>query len=145
MTNNELCHFGIKGQKWGVRRYQNEDGTRTSLGRDRRRSGKITKAVEKRRQDVKAYKKRIKRIDKMSDEEIANRIKRLENEMKLKDLERQKMIPGGKVVADILASSGKSAAIKVATAGLTVVGLAVVKKMFGPDMALKVDRYIKKK
>ena len=36
MTNNELCHFGIKGQKWGVRRYQNEDGTRTPLGKKRR-------------------------------------------------------------------------------------------------------------
>ena len=24
---NELMHFGVKGQKWGVRRYQNPDGT----------------------------------------------------------------------------------------------------------------------
>ena len=28
-----LCHHGIKGQKWGVRRYQNEDGTLTALGK----------------------------------------------------------------------------------------------------------------
>lgn len=31
---NELYHHGIKGQRWGVRRYQNEDGTLTAEGRD---------------------------------------------------------------------------------------------------------------
>ena len=28
-----LAHHGIKGQKWGIRRYQNEDGTLTAEGR----------------------------------------------------------------------------------------------------------------
>lgn len=34
-TSDYLCHWGIKGQKWGVRRYQNKDGTLTSQGRIR--------------------------------------------------------------------------------------------------------------
>ena len=33
--NNELTHWGIKGQKWGVRRYQNKDGSLTAAGRER--------------------------------------------------------------------------------------------------------------
>lgn len=32
---NELYHHGVKGQKWGVRRYQNKDGSRTSAGKAR--------------------------------------------------------------------------------------------------------------
>ena len=33
LISDELYHHGIKGQKWGIRRYQNPDGTLTPLGR----------------------------------------------------------------------------------------------------------------
>lgn len=36
MYENSLCHYGIKGQSWGTRRYQNKDGTYTPLGERRR-------------------------------------------------------------------------------------------------------------
>lgn len=32
---NALMHYGVKGMKWGVRRYQNEDGTLTEAGKKR--------------------------------------------------------------------------------------------------------------
>lgn len=35
METNELYHHGIKGMKWGVRRYQNKDGSLTKAGANR--------------------------------------------------------------------------------------------------------------
>lgn len=46
-----LIHYGIRGQKWGVRRFQNEDGTLTSAGKERyygfRRDKDVEEEVEK--------------------------------------------------------------------------------------------------
>lgn len=46
-----LIHYGIPGQKWGVRRFQNEDGTWTSEGLERRKqlieSGASRKEIRK--------------------------------------------------------------------------------------------------
>lgn len=35
MRYNELTHWGVKGMKWGVRRYQNKDGSLTPAGKKR--------------------------------------------------------------------------------------------------------------
>lgn len=35
MSDNELRHYGIKGMRWGIRRYQNPDGSLTPAGRKR--------------------------------------------------------------------------------------------------------------
>lgn len=44
-----LMHHGIKGQKWGVRQYQNPDGTLTAAGKARygNASGKVEKFARK--------------------------------------------------------------------------------------------------
>ncbi len=42
----ELAHHGIPGQKWGIRRYQNSDGTWTEAGKYRRRVEKYRSTAE---------------------------------------------------------------------------------------------------
>ena len=37
-----LAHHGILGMKWGVRRYQNEDGTLTEAGKSRARDVRLS-------------------------------------------------------------------------------------------------------
>ena len=46
---NELYHHGVKGQRWGVRRYQNSDGSLTDAGKKRvaKLNAKINKADKK--------------------------------------------------------------------------------------------------
>ena len=46
---DELYHHGILGQKWGVRRFQNYDGTLTNKGKNR---------------STRYYKKALNRVDK---------------------------------------------------------------------------------
>ena len=42
----ELYHWGIKGQKWGIRRYQNEDGTLTEAGMRRYKNNPQMKEID---------------------------------------------------------------------------------------------------
>lgn len=37
VNSDELCHYGVKGMKWGIRRYQNADGTLTAAGKKKAR------------------------------------------------------------------------------------------------------------
>lgn len=46
---NEIYHHGIKGQKWGVRRFQNKDGSLTTFGKKRQAQFKAAAEVAKKK------------------------------------------------------------------------------------------------
>lgn len=126
---NELTHWGIKGMRWGIRRYQNKDGTLTTAGKKRytkemaklkeeervaknkqRTQAKLDKLDEKRREieAIKSGKPAPKPAEKqmhkpsikdMSDEELRAVVNRLNMEKMYKQL-KPEQVSAGKKFAD---------------------------------------------
>ena len=57
---DKLYHHGIKGQRWGVRRYQNEDGSLTSAGK-KRNNVNTNKISRKEKKELKTLERYLKR------------------------------------------------------------------------------------
>lgn len=95
-----IQHYGIKGMKWGVRRYQNKDGTLTAEGKKREAAKDANQAeIQDRRE---AYRNRRT----LSDEEINTRVRRLEQEKRFKSLTEDDIAPGRAAVKRLLHSTG---------------------------------------
>ena len=110
MENDVLFHHGIKGMKWGVRRFQNKDGSRTAAGKKRE---KTISADEQERSNRKSEVKN-RRI--MSSDDLRKKIERLKLEKEYKNLIKDDIDPGRKFVSEVLASGAKKA-IPVMVAG----------------------------
>lgn len=137
MDSRELYHHGILGMKWGIRRYQNKDGTLTELGKKRQAKieAKEAKAEAKRKEEEAKVKKQIETArarllkstdaselyehrDLLTTDEINERIDRINKEARLRSLTENKkkttmdymdrVIQWGKKVNDLSTTVNRS-------------------------------------
>lgn len=97
MENNSLTHYGILGMKWGVRRYQNKDGSYTSAGKKRKQKDYIHEDY------ANAHSK--KSVRSMSNAELKARNNRLQMEQQYANLTK-KTSTGQRAVQKFIKTAG---------------------------------------
>ncbi len=132
MNSNELMHHGIHGMHWGVRRYQNKDGSLTAAGRKRinqldseyqRLTGKkLSKSSADVKKTESKPKSKSKSISEMTNEEIQEKINRITLEQNLKSLTPKKISAGKRFTETVMND--------VITPAATDVGKQLAKSMF---------------
>ena len=118
MENSQLYHHGILGMKWGVRRFQNKDGSLTSDGK--RHLEQNSKAKQGNNKKKKGHTtNKGKSINELIDDELRKRINRLELEKRYEALSKKeqkaKMFDGKRFVTQVLENSGKVVATQLST------------------------------
>ena len=129
MYNDTLAHHGVKGQKWGVRRYQNSDGTLTAEGKkrvqkyvDKSAEKKVNKLFSKKTKSSKEeipQNPKYKKASELSDKELNDAINRFRLEESynsyISKMTPQKKNKAKEFISDVLEKSGKNIATQATT------------------------------
>lgn len=127
---NELQHYGVLGMKWGLRRYQNKDGSLTYAGKRKTKISSEERAKlsnEKRRQELSNM---VKNRKLLSNKTLKEKIERIKLEKQFKDLVNEDLTPGRKIVSEIIAESGKKAATTLLSDVMIRAGKAAISQAF---------------
>lgn len=130
MDNYELYHYGIMGMKWGVRRYQNPDGTLTPAGKRRlaRREKKEARKIHPSDDYKRASDIRKKHISELTNRELQDLNQRLSLEKNYRDLNKKKN-KGKAAVDTFIKTAGTLAAIDGAIITYQKIGKKVIPKI----------------
>lgn len=132
MNENMFAHYGIRGMKWGVRRYQNKDGSLTPAGRKRYSDDGQTKTPSK-TSTTKNSSSSKKSVSEMSDDELNRAVRRLQLEQQYRNLNPQKVSAGKRFADKVMRDVVVPAATQTARNALQ----SVMKKAL--DNALNMD------
>ena len=142
--SNYLEHFGILGMKWGVRRYQNPDGSLTEAGKvrygnysdldkgQRKEAGRISRVQDEIGQNALGVGRSASNIarrfskkstknspaKKMTDEELRRVVNRLNLEQQYNRLTGEDTRQGAVIIGDIIDTVGDIAAISLLISGV---------------------------
>ena len=122
-----LIHYGILGMKWGVRRYQNKDGSLTSAGKKRySNNDDIKDSPQKNTEEPKK-----KSVKDMSDEELRREINRMQLEQSYLRMTGQNIEKGKSAVEIALGKMKESFVSTVAQKSGQILAERLVNSMLG--------------
>ena len=98
-NKDELAHYGILGMKWGVRRYQNKDGSLTAAGK--KRYNRDEQKIVKKKPSVKE----------MSDDELRKAVNRLQLERQYSQLSPSNIVKGKEYTKKVIKAGTTVAAV----------------------------------
>lgn len=141
--DNTLIHYGVRGMKWGVRRYQNKDGSLTPAGRKRYAGDGGTSGTAKPKSTATSSSSGRKKVSEMTDDELNRAVRRLQLEQQYRQLNPEKVSAGQKFVNKVANDVIIPAATTVARNAVQKVMQDALSKALKTD--IKTDNDNKKK